>query len=536
MFRILDGRDSFYQWDIDRKLIVNDNSIKEVHFCNKTDECSLVCETYQEDELTVVNVPNILLQDSWKIRVYGYDANYTKYCSTFGVVKRSKPADYVYTETEIRKWEDIENRMNEFEKNGVSAEMVEKAVNNYLEENPIETNKPIETFVGVIDADSHNIQLNFPLNFENGSHDIFIYPNKDINFDGSGWSVNGSCAVMVCAPNEDIVGMVYASSLDGLTTYKGELMYCRLYCEDNYIYTFEWFNPPTNAVVGKQGENGKDGISVTHSWNGTELTLTSASGTTTTDLKGDRGEQGIQGLQGIQGVQGEQGKPFTIAKSYSSIEEMNGDFNNPSIDSGAFVIIVSSVNNEDNAKLFCKGETEYTFICDLSGMQGIQGEQGIQGVQGIQGEQGLQGIQGENGYTPIKGTDYWTTADKTEMLADVFNSYTVIDGNQYHGSNFDNNKGTNIDGRYTVKIIRFGCFVAIQGYIYCHTTTTSSNNDILTNLPFAPIAAFETYDGIGSTDSKKVRVQPNGNITLVIGTVNSGTLVHLNLMYACKDR
>lgn len=115
MFLIYDGRESFYQWDLDRKLIVKDNTIKEVHFCNKTDDCSLVCETYTEGGLNIVNVPNILLQDNWRINVYAYDSNYTKFSMVFDVVKRSKPADYTYTETEVKRYEDLENKVNNFE-------------------------------------------------------------------------------------------------------------------------------------------------------------------------------------------------------------------------------------------------------------------------------------------------------------------------------------------------------------------------------------------------------------------------------------
>lgn len=100
MFKILDGREHFYQWDSDRKLVVEDSTIKEVHFCNRTEECSLVCETFVEDGMTLVNVPNILLQTDWKIRVYAY-SGFTKYEQCFEVIKRSKPADYVYTETEL---------------------------------------------------------------------------------------------------------------------------------------------------------------------------------------------------------------------------------------------------------------------------------------------------------------------------------------------------------------------------------------------------------------------------------------------------
>lgn len=40
------------------------------------------------------------------------------------------------------------------------------------------------------------------------------------------------------------------------------------------------------------GEPGKDGVSATHSWNGTVLTITSASGTSSADLKGEKGDTG----------------------------------------------------------------------------------------------------------------------------------------------------------------------------------------------------------------------------------------------------
>jgi hypothetical protein len=38
--------------------------------------------------------------------------------------------------------------------------------------------------------------------------------------------------------------------------------------------------------AGKDGLNGKDGVSVSHNWNGTILTITSASGTSSADLQG----------------------------------------------------------------------------------------------------------------------------------------------------------------------------------------------------------------------------------------------------------
>lgn len=137
MFKIYDGRESFYQWDLDQQLVVADSTIPEVHFCNRTDECSLVCETYVVDGLTLVNVPNILLQEDWDINVYAYDGKATKHSSRFEVKRKTKPSDYVYTETEIKNYDELEERVRQIEENGISDAAVEKAVEEYLEEHDI---------------------------------------------------------------------------------------------------------------------------------------------------------------------------------------------------------------------------------------------------------------------------------------------------------------------------------------------------------------------------------------------------------------
>ena len=47
-----------------------------------------------------------------------------------------------------------------------------------------------------------------------------------------------------------------------------------------------------------KGKDGQDGVSCTHEWNGTTLTVTSASGTTSSDLKGEKGDKGDTGDAG----------------------------------------------------------------------------------------------------------------------------------------------------------------------------------------------------------------------------------------------
>ena len=156
------------------------------------------------------------------------------------------------------------------------------------------------------------------------------------------------------------------------------------------------------------GPQGKDGLSAYDIYVKNGGTLTESEWLKS--LKGEKGDQGNQGPQGIQGEKGEKGDSFSIKKTYSSITEMQEDLDNMNIND--YVMIASSISEEDNAKLYVKTSEGWIFITDFSGSQGIQGPQGEQGIQGIQGPQGETG---QDGYTPIKGTDYWTETDINEI-------------------------------------------------------------------------------------------------------------------------
>jgi len=72
--------------------------------------------------------------------------------------------------------------------------------------------------------------------------------------------------------------------------------------------------------TGATGEKGTNGVSATHVWNGTVLTVTSASGTTSSDLKGDKGDPGAQGPQGEKGEKGDKGD-----RGETGIQGVKGD-------------------------------------------------------------------------------------------------------------------------------------------------------------------------------------------------------------------
>lgn len=111
------------------------------------------------------------------------------------------------------------------------------------------------------------------------------------------------------------------------------------------------------------------------------------------------------------------GDAFVIVKTYPSIQAMQDDYNNPEVKKGQFVMIdTGDVENEEDSRLYLKGDTEWKFISDLSGAQGIQGlsayqvavQHGFEGTEAewlisLKGEKGETGPKGDKGNTGEKG-------------------------------------------------------------------------------------------------------------------------------------
>lgn len=115
MFKIETGRKSFHQWDVNQRLVIADPLITEVHFANTPAGEALVVEVYEEGGKRYANVPNILLQNAWTMRVYGCCEDCVRRRAVFQVVGREKPADYIYTETEVRTYEALADRIKALE-------------------------------------------------------------------------------------------------------------------------------------------------------------------------------------------------------------------------------------------------------------------------------------------------------------------------------------------------------------------------------------------------------------------------------------
>lgn len=108
---IKNGRDRFWQWDVNQQLVIRGVADTfHVHYEQEGIAKPLpVLPVKQADGSFLAPVPNILLQNAEEFTVYVYhtgtDEQYTKTFKRFYVAPKEKPAEYIYTETQLVTWE-----------------------------------------------------------------------------------------------------------------------------------------------------------------------------------------------------------------------------------------------------------------------------------------------------------------------------------------------------------------------------------------------------------------------------------------------
>lgn len=129
---VVDG--DLYQWDTGRRIeiISNESFVKEVHFSNSDKDVALVVTTYEENGSVYVNIPNILLQKSLPIKLYLTTTERTIKRFMLTVYARAKPDSYVYTETEILNYNNLNERLLYLEENGGSSSGFDFKIGNTL--------------------------------------------------------------------------------------------------------------------------------------------------------------------------------------------------------------------------------------------------------------------------------------------------------------------------------------------------------------------------------------------------------------------
>lgn len=105
------GQLKFWQWDTKQKVQVPEN-VPTVHFKFGSSAVEFPVTNRWAD------VPDELLQTGKDIMLWTYKADHTMDAARIPVEKRPKPADYVYTPTEIKTWESLDKRIEALEKSG----------------------------------------------------------------------------------------------------------------------------------------------------------------------------------------------------------------------------------------------------------------------------------------------------------------------------------------------------------------------------------------------------------------------------------
>ena len=110
MIKLADGRGLLYQWDTGRQV---ECDAEQVHFSNHHYGTSIDVDV-QNGKATI---PNQLLTSATPIKAWAWvkdsSGEYTKEEQIFIVAKRNKPSDYVYTPTEIKTWQDLQNQIGD---------------------------------------------------------------------------------------------------------------------------------------------------------------------------------------------------------------------------------------------------------------------------------------------------------------------------------------------------------------------------------------------------------------------------------------
>ena len=148
-----------------------------------------------------------------------------------------------------------------------------------------------------------------------------------------------------------------------------------------------------------------------------------------------------RGNDGPQGPQGKPGKGLTILGTYATIEALRAAV--PSAQQGDVYNVGATAPYEiymwDNAaggfvnqgRLQGANGAVFTPSVAADGTLSWTNDGGLDNPNAvnIRGPKGEPGANGADGRTPVKGQDYFTAADKNEMIATIKNSIFVFDAN-----------------------------------------------------------------------------------------------------------
>ena len=360
---IADGRGALWQWDTGRRVKVTDgNGVKQIHYQNKCFGRSVDVDIGTDGTAII---PDELLQDWHTLTAYAYVTDdtgaYTMVQQDFIVHKRAKPAGYTYTPTDQMTLQTIQRQIGDL------ADL---------------TTEEKTTLVAAINEAARTGSGAGSMDFRVA--DGYIQYSRD---GGMTWT--------------NLVAMADLKGADGAQGDPGEK-------GDTGAQGAKGDTGATGPAgpQGKAGVPGKDGhspvVTATKSGKTTTISVDGAAIATVEDgADGAPGKDGADGSNGKDGVDGKPGAP-------------GADGVTPHIgDNGHWYFGSTDTGKPSRGATGAKGDAGAT------GPAGPVGPQGPAGTSGKDGANGDPGTPGKDGHTPVKGTDYWTAADKQEIVNSV---------------------------------------------------------------------------------------------------------------------
>jgi len=172
---------------------------------------------------------------------------------------------------------------------------------------------------------------------------------------------------------------------------------------DNYWWTYNWDKKMyQNTGVAASGNPGPAGPA------------------------GERGERGETGSAGADGKTPVKGVDYWTDSDKSEI--LSASTKPPVIKNGNWYVYDVESKEYIDTLTAATGPAGQD---GKNGVDGLPGERGPAGERGERGEIGERGPAGADGKTPVRGTDYWTVEDKTEIINELLTHFIDAENKAY---------------------------------------------------------------------------------------------------------
>lgn len=338
MIKLADGRGHLYQWDTGRQV---ECEAKQVHFSNHHYGTSIDVDV-KDGKATI---PNQLLTNAIPLKAWAWvkdnNGEYTKEEQIFLVAKRNKPSNYVYTPTEIKTWQDLQNQIGDL--NDLKTEHKDNLAN------------------AINDAAESGGAGDFAIKMTVASDD------------------DGNYTVTSCDATVEQIDAAVAA----------EKRVILLASDDGVVFEL----PMIQGVSGNSYHFG-----------------TFIMGEVIASFVQNVGENKSKWRFVITQIEAE------------AVDYSNAALPNISTVGGALDELVPNSHTHANKDVLDK----------LSVADGKLRYNGSDvGLKGDKGDTGASGKDGSDGKTPVKGTDYWTAADKAEIVNDILAALPMWTGGSY---------------------------------------------------------------------------------------------------------